>query len=546
MTRPALAAPMLAVAAVPLVAQFEALSQGHGLDAELVSGTPEKAYILESMTGGVGFVDYDADGWLDIYLVNGGTLATLPDGDPSTSDRLYRNNRDGTFSDVTRRAGTDGTRWGMGVAVADVDNNGLEDLYITNYGPNSLYLNRGDGTFEEMAAASGVAGDEWSSSAAFADYDGDGDVDLYVANYLEFDPDDLPDDSQLCRYRGIPVQCGPRGMIPTPDRLYENLGDGTFRDVSAESGIAAAGDSYGLGVTWCDFDNDGDPDAYVANDSTGNFLFRNEGRGAFSEIGLLAGVALSADGKEQAGMGVDCGDFDNDGLFDLVVTNFSEDYNTLYRNEGNGTFRDVSYRSGLGEPTWAKLSWGVQFVDFDHDGFLDLVVADGHVYPEVDRQDLGLSYRQPNSAFRNRGDGSFDATGLPGDDSGVQSSRGLATGDLDNDGAMDVLVANLDGRPTLLRGTASSGNWLLIQLQGTISNRSAIGARVAVKAGGTGQVREVRSGGSYQSQSDLRLHFGMGANTQADSVRIRWPSGTEQILRSVPANQVVRIEEPAE
>ncbi len=537
---------LLAASAAPLVAQFSDVSPESGLQAELLSGTPKKPYILESMTGGVGFIDYDRDGWPDLYLVNGGTLETMPEGDPTNRDRLYRNNRDGTFSDYTDATGIRSTRWGMGVAVADIDNNGHDDLYVTNFGPNYLYLNRGDGTFEETAGASGVSGNEWSSSAAFADYDQDGDVDLYVANYLEFDPSDLPDDSQLCRYRGIRVQCGPRGMIPTADRLYRNLGAGRFEDVSDPSGIAAVPTSYGLGVAWCDVDNDGDLDAYVANDSTANFLFRNEGNGSFSEIALLSGVALSADGKEQAGMGVDCGDYDNDGWFDLVVTNFSEDYTTLYHNETTGTFLDVSYQSGLGEPTWSKLSWGVQFVDFDRDGFLDLVIADGHVYPEVDRHDLGIRYRQPNSAFRNRGDGTFEFRDLTGGRLAAHSSRGLASGDLDNDGAVDLVIANLDGRPSLLRGGASSGAWLGVQLQGTVSNRSAIGARVTIKAGDIRQTREVRSGGSYLSQSDLRLHFGLGSSSVADSVWIRWPSGLEQVMASVPANQLLQIEEPAE
>ena len=458
---------------------------------------------------------------------------------------MYRNNRDGTFSDVTEEARLGDTSWGMGVAVADVDNNGYSDLYITNYGPNRLYMNAGDGTFSESAVAAGVAGNEWSTSAAWADYDSDGDVDLYVANYLEFEPDNLPDDSQLCRYRGIRVQCGPRGMTPTADRLYENLGNGRFRDASAGTGTADVPDSYGLGVAWVDFDNDGDQDAYVANDSTANFLLQNNGGTSFSEIALLAGVALSADGKEQAGMGVDFGDFNNDGRFDLFVTNFSEDYSTLYRNEGNGQFRDVSYAAGLAEPTWPKLSWGVQFVDFDRDAFVDLVVADGHVYPAVERLDLVIRYRQQNSAFRNRRDGSFEFMSLPDGNSGPQASRGLAAGDFDNDGAVDLLVANLDAPPTLLRGIASGGHWLILDLKGGVSNRSAIGARVTVEAGGISQIREVRSGGSYQSQNDLRLYFGLAENRVADSIRIRWPTGSEQVMKAVQANRIVRIDEPA-
>jgi len=537
---------MPAMAALPAMAAdapFRDVSAGSGLRFELVSGSAEKPYILESMTGGVAFLDYDDDGQIDIYFVNGGTL-DAPSGDaPRPSDRLYRNNGDGTFDDVTEAAGLGDSSWGMGVAVADVDNNGYDDIFVTNYGPNHLFLNRGDGTFQSAAAE--LEGNEWSSSASFGDYDADGDVDLYVANYLEFDPNDLPQASQLCRYRGIPVQCGPRGMTPTADRLYENVGGGRFRDATSESGIASVPAAYGLGVVWTDFDDDGDQDVYVANDSTANYLFQNNGDGTFGEIALLAGMALSADGKEQAGMGLDFGDFDNDALVDLIVTNFSDDYNTLYRNVGDNVFRDVSAIAGLAEPTWPKLSWGVRFVDFNLDGFLDIVIADGHVYPEVDRHDFGIRYRQPNSAFRNVGDGAFEHIELPAGSMGPHSSRGLAAGDYDNDGRIDLVIANLDAPPTLLKGIAATGNWLLIDLQGTTSNRSAIGARVTVVASNLRQVREVRSGGSYQSSNDRRLHFGLGDYESADSVTIRWPSGTEQVLQGVAANQVLRIDEPA-
>ena len=531
------------VAGQPL-AKFEDVSARSGLDFRLASGTPEKPYILESMTGGVGFIDFDDDGWIDIYLVNGSAFDAGDSPESRAENRLYRNERDGTFTDVTAGSGLADTAWGMGVAVADIDNDGLQDIYVTNYGPNRLYRNLGNGAFRDIAREAGVAGGEWSSSAAFGDYDRDGDVDLYVTNYLEFDLDELPEDSQLCRYRGIRVQCGPRGMIPTADRFFENLGNGSFKDAAQDAGTALVPDSYGLGVVWADYDADGDPDIYVANDSTANYLLENNGDKTFTETALLAGVALSGDGKEQAGMGIDFGDYDNDGQLDLVVTNFSDDYNTLYRNEGGGIFRDVSYQSGIGEPTWPKLSWGVQFADFDRDGLLDIVVADGHVYPEVDRHDFGMRYRQPNSAFRNRGDGSFESMDLAVAGPKAESSRGLATGDFDNDGAIDLLIANLDSAPTLLRGTTQTGHWILLELIGTRSNRSAIGARATVQTGGVAQIREVRSGGSYQSQNDLRLHFGLGGHSRIDSIRIRWPSGAVQVLEAVDADRILKIEEP--
>lgn len=523
---------------------FVDVSARSGLDFRLVSGSPEKPYILESMAGGVGFIDYDNDGWIDVYLVNGGTLDSLRGAGPKASNRLYRNQGDGTFVDVTELAGVGDRGWGMGVAVADVDNNGYDDLYVTNYGPNRLYLNLGDNKFRESAEASGVAGNAWSSSAAFGDYDLDGDVDLYVTNYLEFDPDALPDDSQLCRYRGIRVQCGPRGMVATRDRFFENRGNGRFADVSEASGIGAVPNAYGLGVMWADYDNDGDHDIYVANDSIANYLFQNNGDKTFSEVALLAGVALSANGSEQAGMGVDFGDYDSDGLMDLAVTNFSDDYNALYRNEGDGIFLDVSYRAGLAEPTWAKLSWGIQFADLDLDGDLDIVIADGHVYPEVDRHDFGLRYRQPNSAFLNSGDGSFLPVGISPDPSNAASSRGLAIGDINNDGALDILIANLDAAPTLLVGRSPAKHWLMVDLVGTTSNRSAIGARVTVETSAGSQIRDVRSGGSYQSHCDLRVHFGLGGVAEVDVLRIRWPNGTEQRMESVKSDRIVRVKEP--
>lgn len=528
-----------------LTPQFENVTQRSGIDFKLTSGTLSKTYILESMSGGVGLIDYDNDGWLDIYLVNGSTLeAERRQNNPATN-RLYRNNRNGTFTDVTEKAGVGDHHWGMGVCAGDVNNDGFEDLYVTNFGPNVLYLNNGDGTFRDISKESGTDDGSWSSSTAFGDYDRDGDLDLYVANYLEFDVKNPPADSPLCRYRGIKVQCGPRGLVPTPDRFYENQGDGRFVDRTRASGVADVNPYYGLGVVWGDYDNDGDPDIFVANDSTPNFLFQNRGDKTFSEVALAAGVALSEDGREQACMGVDFGDYDNDGNLDLITTNFSEDYNTLYRNDGNGTFTDVSYKAGVAEVSWSYLGWGTQFVDFDLDGFLDLVVANGHVYPEVDAHELGTTYRQRNLLFRNLRDGRFKEIGQrsgPGF-AEVYSSRGLAVGDINNDGRMDLLVANLDHPPSLLLNQTASGNWILLKLNGKKSNRSAIGTRVTVRTGTSRQIREIKSGGSYQSQSDLRLHFGLGLHQRIEEIIIRWPSGHLQVLKGVEANQILTVQE---
>ena len=533
------------IGSLALVPRFENVTQKSGIDFTLTSGSPSKAYILESMSGGLGFIDYNNDGWIDIYLVNGSTLEAERLKNNRASDRLYRNNKNGTFTDVTEQTGVRDNRWGMGVCVGDINNDGFEDLYVTNFGFNILYLNNGDGTFRDFSKESGTDDPSWSSSAAFGDYDKDGDLDLYVSNYLEFDVHNLPQDNPLCRYRSLKVQCGPRGLTPTAHRFYENQGNGKFVDATEKSGIGRARPCFGLGVVWGDYDNDGDLDIFVANDSTPNYLFRNNGDKTFSEVALLAGVALSEDGREQASMGVDFGDYDNDGDLDLFVTSFSEDYDTLYRNEGNGQFSDVSYAASIGETTWSYLAWGTQFVDFDLDGWLDLVIANGHVYPEVDRAQLGTSYRQRNLLFRNLRRGKFEEASNqagPGFEK-AQSGRGLAVGDINNDGQMDLLIANLDAPPALLLNRNALGNWILLKLRGSKSNRSAVGARVRAWTGSLVQMREVKSGGSYQSQNDLRVHFGLGSAKTIDQLEIRWPSGKVQTMKDVKANQILLIDE---
>ncbi len=516
------------------------------------SGAAEKKYILEVASGGVALFDYDKDGWLDVYLVNGSTFAALKGQEPAPRAALYRNRRDGTFVDVTAKAGVANERWGFGVSAGDFDNDGWMDLYVTNFGKNRLYHNNGDGTFTDVAEKAGVAIGVWSTAANFADYDRDGRLDLFVAGYVKFDPNNPPAPGSavvaynFCQYRGENVMCGPRGLSGERDFLFHNNGDGTFSEVAAKAGVADAAGYYGFAAAWADVNDDGWVDLIVANDSTPNYLYRNRGDGTFEDISYPSGFALNENGREQACMGIALGDYDGDGRVDIYVTNFSDDYNTLYRNEGDASFTDITLQAGLGETTIPFLGWGTGFLDFDNDGRKDLFVVNGHVYRGVDKLDWGTTWAQRPLLFRNTNGQRFEvapaATG-----SGlavVLPARGAAFGDLDNDGRIDVVINNIDSPPTVLHNvTQNAGNWLMLKLTGTKSPKDAIGAVVFVTAGGARQRGDVVSGGSYSSQSDLRLHFGLGAAKQVDKLEVVWPSGARELFSVTGLNHIVTITE---
>ncbi len=533
---------------------FEDVARAAGLAApNTFGGTASKKYILESTGSGAAFIDYDNDGYLDIFLVNGTRFEGLSSKEVP-SNYLFHNNRDGTFSDVTQKTGLKHSGWGQGVCVGDYDNDGFDDLFVTYYGHNVLYRNRGDGTFEDVTKASGLfsEGTRWGTGCAFLDYNKDGWLDLFVANYVDFDvataplPGSQPDH---CLWKGTPVYCGPRGLKGGRNILYRNNGNGTFTDVSAEAGILKTGqDYYGLGVGVSDFDNDGWPDIFVACDSTANILYHNNGNGTFTDIALVAGVAYNQDGREQAGMGVGISDYDHDGFFDLIKTNFSDDTPTLYHNDGDGSFTDRTMRAKLGLHT-RFLGWGTGFFDYDNDGWKDIFIANGHVYPEIDAHSMDTSYREPKLLYRNRGDGTFeDVSTLAGPALLVKkSARGVAFGDYDNDGDVDILVNNMNDLPSLLRNEGGNSNhWLVVKTIGTRSNRDGIGARITIVYGRERQIEEVRSGGSWASQSDLRVHFGLGSVDKIDRMEIRWPSGLTENLYNVASNQFLVVREGAQ
>jgi enediyne biosynthesis protein E4 len=517
-----------------------------------VSGVADKRYILESPSGGVALFDYDNDGWLDIYLVNGSTFAALQGKEKPPRAALFHNNKDGAFTDVTTKAGVANERWGFGVAAGDYDNDGWEDFYVTNFGRNRLYRNNGDGTFTDVAEKVGAAIEGWSTGATFGDYDGDGDLDLFVAGYVTFDPSNPPeprttkDGQKYCHYRGRPVMCGPRGLEGAPDHLLRNDG-GKFTDVSLQAGVADEKGYYGFGAAFCDIDDDGKLDLIVANDSTPKYLYLNKGGGVFEDASFVSGFALNEDGREQAAMGLAVGDYDNDGKPDFYVTNFSDDSDTLYHNEGEALFNDVTFTAGCGAPTIPFLAWGVGFIDFDNDGLKDVFVANGHVYPQVDKYDWGTTWAQRPLLFKNRNGKSFDlapaATG-----SGlavVKSARGAAFGDLDNDGRVDVVLNNCDDAPTVLRNvTKEAGHWLTLKLiGGPKSPRDAIGATAWLTAGGERQRADVISGASYCSQSDLRLHFGLGRATKVEKLEVRWPSGARETVDVKVVDRMITLTE---
>jgi enediyne biosynthesis protein E4 len=505
----------------------------------------DKKYILESMSGGVALFDFDNDGLLDVYLVNSPTVATAGDVRSARSE-LWRNQGDGTFIDVTDKAGVGYPGWGMGAVAADFDNDGWDDLYVACYGPNKLYRNNRDGTFSDVTAKAGVGDPRWSTGAALADYDGDGWLDLFVANYVDVRLDGLPEfgKGKFCEFHGIPVQCGPRGLPGSGDSLYHNKRDGTFEDVSKQAGVADPEGRFGMGAAWSDFDGDGRPDLYVANDAGPNYLYRNNGNGTFTDVALQAGTALSEDGKEQGSMGVAVGDYDHSAGWSIFVTNFADEYNALYHHDKAFQFTDASFASRTAKSRTSFVGWGTHFLDYDNDGWLDLLVVNGHVYPQVERAGPSSSYAQPKLLFHNDHNGTFsDVTSTSGAALKEPAvSRGSAAGDLDNDGDLDVVINNLDGAPTVLRNLGGNRqNFLVVDLEGRTDNRSAVGAIVTVRTGDLVQHAERRSGDSYLSHSDARLHFGLGERTRVDSIEVRWPSGTVQRFGGPATNTFVKI-----
>jgi hypothetical protein len=534
---------------------FLDVTQSAKIDFHLTCGSREKLYIVETQCGGAAAFDYDNDGWMDILLIDGSTVEDYRAG-KCHPPRLYHNNHDGAFTDVSAKSGLNFCGWGYGIAIGDYDNDGWEDVYITGFNHSALYHNNHDGTFTDVTAKAGVANAaRWGTSAAFGDYDNDGNLDLYVANYVDVDMNNLPKfgSGPFCQYRGIPVNCGPRGLKGSRDRLYHNNGDGTFTDVTEKLGIDTQS-YYGLGVLWLDYDKDGCLDLYVANDSSPSLLYHNDckGSGGFTEVGAESGVAYSSDGHEQAGMGIDAADYDRDGWPDIVKTNFSDDDNNLYHNDGNdkndhnGEFTDLAGAAGIGSISNPYLGFGAKFLDYDNDGWPDIFIVNGHVDPQVEGQSFGVGYAERPFLFHNLHNGKFEEVGQKSGGALAKKYVGRAalTADFWNRGRQDLLITNLDASPVLLRNeTPSPGHWLRIKTIGTKSNRDGYGARIEVTAEGATREAEVRAGSSFESSSDPRLHFGLGTATKVDSILIHWPSGKVDKLGPEAADEELVVRE---
>jgi hypothetical protein len=550
------ASPKPVAAAAPAVTFVEVAKEACLTVTNVWGGVQHKDYIMEAKGSGLAFFDYDMDGWLDVYLTNGLRLnETYAPGEAPIS-HLYKNNRDGTFTDVTAKAGVGVSGWQTAVCMGDYDNDGWDDLFCCFWGHNILFHNNGDGTFTDVAKKAGLWEDfgtkppRWNSGCTWLDYDRDGHLDLFVANYIVFDKDKIPAPGQsaYCQWKGIPVMCGPRGLPGGSNILYHNNGDGTFTDVSQKAGILAPGPRYSITAVSYDFDNDGWPDIYVAVDSEPSILYRNNHNGTFTDVAVMNGCAYNEDGQEQAGMGVAVADYDGDGSLDIFKTNFSDDTPDLYHNNGDGTFTDVTFAAGLGLNT-QYVGWGCGFLDYDNDGWPDVMQINGHVYPEVDKSDLGVKFKEQRLLYHNLGNGKFkDVSAESGPGIAEQySSRGAAFGDYDNDGNIDVLILNMNDPPSLLHNQSEHrNNWITLKLVGTTCNRTAIGARVRVVTGKHTQMDEVHSGTSVMSQSDLRLHFGLGQATMIDLIEVKWPTtGKLEKLTRIEPNQFLTLKEGA-
>jgi len=530
------------------IPRFEDVAKQAGLTVAHIS-TADKRYVIESVSGGIGLIDCDNDGKLDVITINGSTVDRYRQhgGDPLIT--LYHQDANLKFTDITKQAGLTRIGWSMGVAVADYDNDGLPDIYVTGYGTNALYHNLGNCKFEDVTDKAGLAVGGLSLGAAWGDYDRDGNIDLFVSRYVKVDMDKLPEfgsNEKFCRFRGVLVQCGPWGLPGESDFLFHNRGDGTFEDVSKKAGVDDPDHYYGMGSVWFDYDNDGWPDLYVNNDAGPNYLYHNKHDGTFEEVGLMLGADLSGDGQELGSMGVDVGDYDHKGRFDIFVSEFVEQSDTLYHNNGKDGFADVSWRAGIGQPSHPYVEWGNGFFDMDNSGWLDIFVVGGHVYPQVDTIPNTAHYRQPMLLFRNKHDGTFDEVSTQAGlaDMPLQSRRGVAFGDINNDGCIDIVTMNVGETPSLLLNHCQNGNHrVLFKLLGTKSNRLAIGSLVTVKTSDFTQMTEVKGGCSYISQNDLRQHFGLGKRDKMDEVTVRWPNGQSETFRDLPADFIYTIVE---